>query len=267
MFVPMKCSNDMRRLLLLLSLAIALVAMAIPATSGAKTHGKRHNARVADRNHNGMSDRWERKFRVHKAKADPDRDGVKNLGEYHNGTKPRDADSDNDGVNDGDDDSNHDGIDDGDEQSGTIKSFDGTKLIVTLVNGDVVSGTVTDRTEIECDDTTPPSDPGTTIPGAAKTRHDGGGGDDDGPGDDHGTDDAPANPTTTPSPQPPSDDDHGDDHGDDDEHGDDEHGDDDTSNCGKAALIPGTIVREAELSLTSTGAIFHKIELGGKAPA
>jgi hypothetical protein len=175
--MPMLCLNDMRRLLLLLSLAIALVAMAIPATSGAKSHGKRHHARVADRNHNGMPDRWERKFRVHKATADPDRDGVKNLGEFHNGTKPRDSDSDNDGINDGDDDSNHDGIDDGDEQSGTIKSFDGTKLIVTLVNGDEVSGTVTDRTEIECENPSP----------AATTRNDGG--DDDGPGDDHGNDD------------------------------------------------------------------------------
>lgn len=250
--MPMLCLSDMQRLLLLLSLAIALVAMAIPATSGAKVHhGKGHKARVADRNHNGMPDSWERKFRVHKATADPDHDGVQNLGEFHNGTSPRDADTDNDGVDDGNDDANHDGIDDADEQSGTIKSFDGTKLIVTLVNGDELSGTVTDQTEIECDTPSP-------APAAATTRHDDGGSD-DGPGDDHGTDETPAAPTTTPGTQPPSDDDPSDDQGDD-------HGDDSAS-CGKDALTPGTIVREAELNLTSTGAIFHKIELGGKAPA
>jgi hypothetical protein len=219
----------MRRLTLLISIALAMLAFAIPATVGASRghHHKRHH-RVADRNHNGIPDRWEHRHHVHSATADPDRDGVANLGEFHNGTNPRDGDSDDDGVKDGDDDANHDGVDDADEQSGTIASFDGTTLTVTLVNGDTLKGKVDNGTEIECESTT------------ATTRHDGG-------DDDHG------------------DDNQGDDN---DDQGEDHHGDDDDrANCGTDALTAGTIVREAELHLTSAGAVFDEIELSGKAPA
>jgi hypothetical protein len=195
----------MRRLTLFIFLAL----LAIPATAGAK-----------DRNHNGMPDRWEHRHHVHMAKGDPDRDGVRNLGEFHNGTNPRDADSDNDGVEDGDDDANHDGIDDQDEQSGVIESFDGTTLTVKLVNGDSLKGTVTDGTEIECEH-------------VAATRHEGGDDDNSGPGS-----------------------------------GDDDQGEDeDQDDCGAEALTAGTIVREAELRLTSGGAVFREIELGGKTSA
>jgi hypothetical protein len=220
----------MRRLTLFISVGLALLAFAVPATAGAKSHhGKRHH-RVADRNHNGIPDRWEHKFRVHKATADPDRDGVTNIGEFHNGTNPRDADTDNDGVNDGDDDANDDGIDDGDEQSGVIDSFDAAtgKLTVKLVNGDSLTGTVNANTEIECENTT-----------TAATRHDGednsgpGSGDDDNQGDDN----------------------------------DDQGENENEGNCGTDALAPQTIVREAELRLTAAGAVFEEIELGGKAPA
>src|SRR3954454_17776611 len=144
----------MRRITLFISVALALLAFAVPATAGAKrSHHKSHH-RVADRNHNGMPDRWEHRFRVHKATADPDRDGVANLGEFHNGTNPHDADTDNDGVEDGNDDANHDGVDDANEQSGTVSSFDGTTLTVTLVNGDTLKGAVDSGTEIKCEDTT-----------------------------------------------------------------------------------------------------------------
>src|SRR4051794_29099874 len=114
----------MRRLTLLISIALAMLAFAVPATAGASRghHHKRHHARVADRNHNGIPDRGEPRPRAPGATADPDRDGVANLGEFHNGTNPRDRDTDNDGINDGDDDANDDGVDDADEQSGTIAS-------------------------------------------------------------------------------------------------------------------------------------------------
>jgi hypothetical protein len=218
----------MRRLTLLISVAMAILAFALPAAAGARRshHRSHHHARVADRNHNGIPDRWEHRFRVHKATADPDRDGVTNIGEFHNGTNPRDADTDNDGINDGQDDANDDGINDGDEQSGTIVSFDaGTStLTVTLVNGDNLKGTIDNGTEIECDDST------TT----ASTRHDGG---DDNSGDGSGET----------------------------ESGDDDQGE--NSSCGTDALTAGTIVKEAELHLTSAGAVFDKVELGGKAPA
>jgi hypothetical protein len=210
-----------------MSVALAILAFALTATAGASQHHKRHHhARVADRNHNGMPDRWERKHRVHKSTADPDHDGVANLGEFHNATNPRDADTDNDGIDDGDDDANHDGIDDGDEQSGTIESFVGTTLTVKLVNGDTLKGTVNDGTEIECENAA----------AATATTRDEGGDDNSGPG---------------------SDDDQGDDN--------DDQGED--SNCSTTALTEGTIVKEAELHLTSGGAVFEEIELGGKASA
>ena len=205
----------MRRLTLFISVALALLAFVIPATAGAKSHKRHHHARLADRNHNGMADRWEHKFRV------------------HNGTNPRDADTDNDGTDDGDDDANHDGVDDGDEQSGVISTFDAAtgKLTIKLVNGDDFVGTVNAGTEIECED-------------SADVRHDGesgGSGDNSGPGSTNSGDD-----------------DQGDDN---DDQGEDE------DDCGTDALTPGTIVEEAELHLTSGGAVFEEIELGGMVQA
>ena len=247
----------MRRLTLFISVALALLAFVLPATAGAKSHKRHHHARLADRNHNGMPDRWEHRFRVHKAKADPDRDGVANVGEFHNGTNPRDADTDNDGVKDGDDDANHDGVDDGDEQSGVIDNFDPAtgKLTIKLVNDDSFVGTVNGDTEIECETST-----------AAATRHDGESGDDNsGPGstnsgDDDATEHESGDDNSGPGSTNSGDDDQGDDN---DDQGDDE----DEGNCGTDALTQGTIVKEAELRLTSGGAVFKEIELGGKAPA
>jgi hypothetical protein len=245
----------MRRITLFISVALALLVFAIPATASAKrSHHKSHHSRVRDRNHNGIPDRWEHKFHVHKATADPDRDGVTNIGEFHDGTNPRDADTDNDGVKDGQDDANHDGIEDQDEQSGVIDSFDATtgKLTVTLVNGDSLTGTVTSDTEIECENTT------TT----ASTRHDGESGDDNsGSGSTQSGDDN-SGPGSTNS----GDDDQGDnnDPGDD---NDDQGENENEGSCSTDALQPTTIVKEAELRLTSAGAVFEKIELGGKAQA
>ena len=237
----------MRRLTLFISIALAILAFAVPAVAGAKSgHSKRHHrARVADRNRNGIPDRWEHRFRVHKATADPDRDGVTNIGEFHNGTNPRDADTDNDGIDDGADDANDDGIPDGDEQSGTIASFDGTTLTVTLVNGDTLKGKVDSGTEIECDDTL-------AQPTTASTRDDGS---ESESGDDNS---APTSgPTSTEQQQGDDDNEQGDDN--------DDQGED--ANCGTSALTEGTIVKEAELHLTASGAVFDQIELGGKAPA
>jgi hypothetical protein len=243
----------MRRLTLFISVALALLVFAIPATASAKRshHKTRHSLR--DRNHNGIPDRWEKKFRVHAASGDPDHDGVTNLGEFHNGTNPRDADTDNDGVKDGQDDANDDGVADGQEQAGVIASFDATtgKLMVTLVNGDTQSGTVNSDTEIECDN-----------PTTASTRDGGGDGqesgdDNSGSGSTQSGDDN-SGPGSTNSGD--------DDQGDNNDQGDDDQGEHE-GNCGTDALQAGTIVKEAELRLTSGGAVFKDIELGGKAPA
>jgi hypothetical protein len=227
----------MRRLTLFISVALALLVFAIPATAGAKrSHHKSSHHRVADRNHNGIPDRWEHKFRVHTASGDPDRDGVTNIGEFHNGTNPRDADTDNDGVDDGNDDANDDGIKDGEEQSGVVDTFDATtgKLTVKLVNGDSLTGTVNGDTEIDCEQT-------------ADTRHDG----------ESESGDANSSPDSTNS----GDDDNNDQGDDNNDQGENE------GNCGTDALAPQTIVKEAELRLTSGGAVFEEIKLGGKAPA
>ena len=98
--------------------------------------------------------------KVKQARRDQDRDHLRNLGEFRQGTSPRDADSDDDGLRDGkehgvgddptDEDSDGDGVEDGDENAGTIASFDGTTLTINLAAGGSVSGQVTERTEIKC---------------------------------------------------------------------------------------------------------------------
>ena len=94
-------------------------------------------------------DRWEKRhklsLKVKQAGLDQDRDHLRNLGEFRQGTSPRDADSDDDGLRDGkehgvgndpaDKDSDGDGVKDGDENAGTIASFDGTTLTSTSPPG------------------------------------------------------------------------------------------------------------------------------------
>jgi hypothetical protein len=97
------------RLLLVVIAALALLtAMAGPAA-----------ARSRDRDRDRLPDRWETRFHlstnVKNAAADPDRDGLSNLGELRSGTSPRDPDSNNNGTEDGDEDRDRDGVDNGNE--------------------------------------------------------------------------------------------------------------------------------------------------------
>ena len=175
------------------------------------------------------------------------------------GDNPRDADTDNDGV------------EDGDENAGTIQSFDQEtgKLTVALFGGDTISGVVNEGTEIECDghgDATTSNEGDGTSSG-----HDEQSGDDEGehsgdnegddseehhgeePGDDNG--------------EEAGDDDQGEDHGGqpgeghDGEPGDDNQGED-HGNCTTADLTEGAVVTEAELHLSNGQAVFEKVELG-----
>jgi hypothetical protein len=99
-----------------------------------------------DRNHDKIPDRWERKhdlsLKRDQAKRDQDRDGLKNLGEFEAGLDPRDGDTDDDGT------------EDGDEGAGTIASFDADTgaLTIDLFNRGELTGTVTEDTEIRCED-------------------------------------------------------------------------------------------------------------------
>jgi hypothetical protein len=234
----------------------SLALLALPATADAKQHhGKSHkrsHAARVDRNHDGLPDRWERanklSLAVNQASRDQDRDGAKNAAEFAAGTDPRDRDSDDDGMKDGA------------EDAGTVTSFDGSKLLITLANGDTVSGLVTSDTEIKgCAATAPATDPTTTL------RHDDG----EDAGDDHPTSTTTAPATTAPTTTVPAPSTGDDDQGDDDRgdhEGDDDHGDDDAS-CTTAALTPGAKVHEAQLVTRANGLTFREIELAPQAPA
>src|SRR4051794_37413519 len=86
-----------RLLTLVASLALALLAL--PAVAGA-----------ADRDHDGMSDQWERAHHVGRANADVDRDHVDNRNEFREGTNPRVRDSNHNGRPDGREDRDRDGL-------------------------------------------------------------------------------------------------------------------------------------------------------------
>jgi hypothetical protein len=249
--------------LVLPAVLVAFVLLALPAGAA---------ARAADRDHDRMADGWEKRFRLstyrNDAGRDPDRDGLSNLGEYRARTNPRDADTDSDGRRDRhedpdrdrltnaaeeltgnhprDPDSDDDGVKDGREQAGVIVSFEHGELTIDLASGGIVTGAVTDQTDVECGDEDEPGDDP----------------DDFGDDEDAGEDDD-LLPLAESS------------HEEEDGHeGEDDYGegvdlpfedgyadeDDEPDPCG-AALKPGTPVHEAELALGPGGAVFESIEL------
>ena len=231
----------MRRTLTLFLAAVAALAVLVPATASARANPR--PSASADRNHDRIPDRWERRhrlsLRVKQTRRDQDRDGLNNLGEFKAGTNPRDRDTDDDGLRDGaerrvgdnprDRDSDDDGVRDGHENAGTVQRFDGTTLTIALASGGTVTGTVDDSTEIECKRaaTTP-------APTATSSRE-------DEPGGDSGGDDG--------------DNDDGSGPGDGDDDGDDEVA------CAKSDLTAGTVVHEAELRLGGGSPVFREVEL------
>jgi hypothetical protein len=124
--------------------------------------------------------------------------------------------------------------------AGTVASFTGGVLTITLADKSTVSGKVTDQTELECQ---------SAAPTASASSHDGG---DD--GDRHDG----SGPTSSQQAGSQS----GNDGGSDDQ-GDDQDDDDGAQqSCTTAALVTGAVVQEAELSISSAGAVWHKVELG-----
>jgi hypothetical protein len=119
------------------------------------------------------------------------------------------------------------------DTAGTVASFTGGVLTIRLNDGSEVHGLVTDATELEC-----------TAGAGTLTRADGGGsgGDQSGDRGDRGD---------------------GGDRGDRDDHGDrgDRDDNDEAQTCTSSALMAGTVVRGAELKVSSAGAIWDKVQL------
>jgi hypothetical protein len=254
----------MTKIRLLLFGAVVAALLALPGAAMAKSH---------DRNHDGIPDKWEKHFGLstkrNVAKADPDRDGLNNLGEFRSRTNPRKADTNGNGVNDANDDTDHDGVDnademrdhtnpcnpdtngdgvrDGNEVSGTVVSFtqdptDPSKgtLTLRLADGSQMSGATDSSTRIECDGADEHS-------GSHQKQ---GADDNSGPGSGN-------------SGSGSADDGQNHDQGDDNGNDANDPGDDNGQNaaCSTADLTAGTVVREAEFTGTPDSAVFTKLEI------
>lgn len=205
--------------------AAALAMLALPGIAAAK-----------DSNHDRISDRWETRhhlsLNVNQAGRDQDGDQLRNRAEFLADDNPRDRDSDDDGVIDGD------------ENAGTIAAFDTStgKLTITLFGGDTISGLVTDRTRIKCEDEHSP-DVSTRARHGEEEPGDDRGGHGEEPGDDHGGNNS--GPGSSHSGRGPS--------------GHDDHGT--GANCTTSDLIVGATVEEADLELEHGSASFDEVEL------
>ncbi len=199
----------------------AAAMLALPAAASAK-----------DRNHDRIPDRWEKRhnlsLKVNQAGRDQDRDQLRNRAEFLAGDNPQDADSDNDGVADGE------------ENAGTVQSFDPAsgRLVIALFGSDTIAGTVTDQTEIKCENEGSAS---------ASDSNQGGSGDNSGDGeeaedDDGGGSSGPGSPSSGLG-------------------GGDDNGE--AANCTTADLTEGVVVQEAELQLENGSATFEEVELAG----
>jgi hypothetical protein len=217
--------------------AAVLAMLALPGLAAAK-----------DGNHDRIPDRWEVRHHlstsVNQANRDQDHDHLRNRAEFLAGDNPRDDDSDNDGVIDGE------------ENAGTIQSFDQEtgRLTIALFGNETISGLVTSRTRIKCEDEHSPdvtmrARRGEQEPGddhsEGNERGDDNGGQGEEPGEDNGGDNS--GPGSSPSGRGPS--------------GHDDNGT--GANCTTSDLIAGATVQEAELELEHGTATFDEVELAG----
>jgi hypothetical protein len=143
-------------------------------------------------------------------------------------------------------------------EAGTISSFDAAtgKLTIALIDGEMVTGLVTENTRIKCEG----------LDNNRLDRRDHGSGDDHGgrgnePGDDNGGDNSgpgsggSSGPGSTPGGPGPSNEGNQPVGGEGPEEGEGEE-------CTTASLVPGAFVGEAELRLEGGGAVFTEVELG-----
>lgn len=201
----------------------ALAMLALPAVAAAR-----------DGNHDRIPDRWEKRHhlstKVNQSHRDQDHDQLHNRAEFLAGDDPRDRDSDDDGVIDGN------------ENAGTIESFDAAtdRLTISLFGGDSISGLVTDRTRIKCEDEHSADDSVHARRGEEEPGDDRGG-DEDESGDDN------SGPGSSHSGREPG-----------------AHDDNGTgANRSASELKAGATVEEAELELEHGTATFDEVELAG----
>ena len=114
------------------------------------------------------------------------------------------------------------------QNAGTVASFQNGVLTIALNDGSMVSGRVTSDTEMECQ----ASDSSSTMQRDDQGRD----------GGDQG-------------------DNNGEDNNNEDNNDENAGQEDEAQNCSTASLQPGTVVREAELKISSAGATWDKVEL------
>jgi hypothetical protein len=136
------------------------------------------------------------------------------------------------------------------QPSGTIQSFDAKtgRLTITLLNEETVSGLVTDRTRIKCEDEHAPDITASRRHlrhGESEPGDDRGGRSEEEPGDDHGGGDNSGSGNSNSASSGPS--------------GHDDNGT--GANCTTSDLIVGAVVTDAELEIEHGGATWDEVEL------
>jgi hypothetical protein len=132
------------------------------------------------------------------------------------------------------------------DTAGTVASFTAGVLTITLTDGSTVSGKVTEETELGC------------RPAAPAGSSDDGGDEGTGSGD-QGREGSSESDRARSASAGGDEQEGGGDHGDDQGSGDDGE----SQSCTTAALTPGAVVAEAELSIGGSGAVWDHIELIG----
>ncbi|MCU1350872.1 MAG: Replicase polyprotein 1a [Acidimicrobiales bacterium] len=192
-----------------ITVAGALSLGALSAMPASAATSRPAAAKAADRDRDGMPDKWEKANRLNPndksdAGRDADKDGLTNVAEFRKGGNPRSSDSDHDGIKDGREhlvkgklagfDANHngrrDGLDD-EDHDGVDNEHDGDGVCATTpATAPRVSRHGDDDCTPEPDECPAPPAP----PAGAAAQRDGSRGSDDcgtdvddGP-DDHGTD-------------------------------------------------------------------------------
>ncbi len=174
-------------------------------------------------------------------------------------------------------DGHHDRRKQRDENAGRIASFETAtgRLTITLFGGDTVSGLITDRTRIKCEDEHSPDvstrarhgeeEPGDDRGGHGEEAGDDNGGHGEEPGDDNGGHGEEPGDDHGNHGQEPGDDNGGDNSGPGSSHsgrGPSGHDDNGTgANCTTSDLIVGATVEEADLELKHGSATFDEVEL------